>query len=117
MFGISHQKAGLNWAGRYKDWSRERALVNAWRFWLQHKRGQGAGCRVQGIGSGNVEHAKWRRITGITGAVEGVLTPKERKAGLKRLVERIKELTTEGTFGAAGLQPVATTKMKKHRAP
>ena len=37
MFGISHQKAGLNWPGRYKEWSRERALAEAWRFWLQHK--------------------------------------------------------------------------------
>ncbi|MCY3020699.1 MAG: hypothetical protein NTW87_16905 [Planctomycetota bacterium] len=96
-FGISHQKAGLNWAGRYKEWSRERALAKAWRFWLQHKRGQGSGFRVQGSGNGNGEHAKWRRITGITSAVEGVLTAKERKAGLKRLVDRIKELATEDT--------------------
>jgi len=36
-FGISHQKAGLNWPGRYKAWSRERALADAWEFWLQHK--------------------------------------------------------------------------------
>ncbi|MCY3018784.1 MAG: hypothetical protein NTW87_07120 [Planctomycetota bacterium] len=96
MFGISHQKAGLNWAGRYKAWSRERALAEAWRFWLQHKRGRGSGFGV-GCACGtpkNAEasfgathgHAKWRRITGITSAVEGVLTAKERKAGLKRLV-------------------------------
>ncbi|MCY3019002.1 MAG: hypothetical protein NTW87_08240 [Planctomycetota bacterium] len=61
---------------------------------MQRKR-TGFGCRVPG--SGNGEHAKWRRITGITRAVEGVLTRKERKAGLKRLVERIKELATEAT--------------------
>ena len=36
-FRISHQKAGLNWPGRYKEWSRERALADAWEFWLQHK--------------------------------------------------------------------------------
>ena len=90
-FGISHQKAGLNWPGRYKAWSRERAVVDAWRAWVQRKRGQGSGYRVQGIGNGNGEHAKWRRITGITGAVEGVLTAKERRRGLKRLVAWIEE--------------------------
>ncbi|MCY3018856.1 MAG: hypothetical protein NTW87_07495 [Planctomycetota bacterium] len=96
MFGISHQKAGLNWAGRYKDWSRERALAKAWRAWTQRKR-KGSGFRVQGSGNGNGEHAKWRRITGITEAVEHTLTRKQRRAGLKRLVERIKEFTTENT--------------------
>ncbi|MCY3022162.1 MAG: hypothetical protein NTW87_24385 [Planctomycetota bacterium] len=96
MFGISHQKAGLNWAGRYKGWSRERALANAWRAWTQRKR-KGSGFRVQGSGNGNGEHAKWRRITGITEAVEHTLTRKQRRAGLKRLVERIKEFTTENT--------------------
>jgi len=93
-FGISQQKAGLNWPGRYREWCRERAVVDAWRAWVQRKR-TGFGSRVSGVGNG--QHAKWRRITGITAAVEGVLTAKERRAGLKRLVERIKALATEHT--------------------
>jgi hypothetical protein len=36
MYGVSHQKAGLNWAGKYRRWSRERALADlVARF--QHK--------------------------------------------------------------------------------
>jgi len=94
MYGISYQKAGLNWPGRYKAWSRERALANAWRAWMQRKR-TGVGCRVSGVGNGT--HEKWRRITGITGAVEQRMTAKERRKGLKRLVERIKAFATEDT--------------------
>jgi len=96
-FGISHQKAGLNRPGKYNECSRERRLADAWK---KGTRGRGEGARGR-HGDAETrrhgEHAKWRRITGITGAVEGVLTAKERRAGLKRLVERIKALATEHT--------------------
>jgi len=97
MFGISHQKAGLNWPGRYKAWSRERALADAWRAWVQRKGRTGVGCGVSGVGNNGAEHAKWRRITGITGAVEQRMTAKERRKGLKRLVDRIRAFATEDT--------------------
>ena len=94
-FGNSHQKTGLNWPGRYKQRT-------------------GLGCRVSGVGADAVcEHAKWRRITGITNAVEGVLTAKERKAGLKRLVERIKAFTTENTETTEGNSKSETRNSKQ----
>ena len=108
MFGISYQKAGLNWPGRYKAWSRERGLAEAWRAWLQRnsspqRRRDTENRKCSGNGElplypplgkrGNTEreHAKWRRITGITGAVEETLTAKKRREGLGRLVRWIEE--------------------------
>ena len=81
-FGISHQKAGLNWAGRYKETSRERRLLDAWNCEPQ---------RHRDTENGKGEHARWRRMTGITCAVEGELDAKERKKGLKRMVRWIEE--------------------------
>jgi hypothetical protein len=66
---------------------------------------------VSGVGNG--QHAKWRRITGITAAVEGVLTAKERRRGLKRLVERIKAFATEGTENTEGNSKSETRNSKE----
>ena len=57
-FRLAHQKVGLNWPGRYR---------------------MTTGYRVSGFGyreTPKSDHAKWRRITGITGAVEGEVTAK-----------------------------------------
>ena len=90
MYGVSHQKAGLNWAGRFRRWSRERALADAWRLYCAPQRHRGTE-NGKGLGNGNGGHEKWRRITGITVAVEGTLTAKERRKGLKRLVDWMRD--------------------------
>ena len=89
MFGISHQKAGLNWEGKFKEGSRERRLADAMKKKTgRHGEGE-TGRHGDAETRRNGEHAKWRRITGITSAVEGALTGKERKEGLGRLVKWI----------------------------
>ena len=93
MYGISHQKAGLNRPGRYKEGSRERRLLDA----LRNSKLEIRNSKEKEKEQKETLHAKWTRITGITGAVEGKMTAKERRDGLKRLVERIKEFATEGT--------------------
>ena len=103
MYGISHQKAGLNWPGRYKAWSRERALADALRNSKLEIRNSKE--KENGKAQNGSEHAKWRRITGMTVAVERTLTEKKRREGLKRLVERIKEFTTEHLARPGGPQP------------
>jgi methylphosphotriester-DNA--protein-cysteine methyltransferase len=45
-------------------------------------------------GKHHCEHAKWRRITGITEAVEGQLSRKERRKGLGRLVKWLEKSET-----------------------
>jgi hypothetical protein len=69
MYGVSHQKAGLNWAGRFRKWSRERALADlvarvrrVEQTGAVHCGFQIADCGLNGKGG----HEKWRRITGIT---------------------------------------------------
>ena len=88
MYGVSHQKAGLNWAGRFRRWSRERALADLVAR-VRDRRGEGETRRHGETADGS--HAKWRRITGITVAVEGTLGAKERRKGLKRLVDWMRD--------------------------
>jgi len=106
-FGISHQKAGLNRPGKYKEWCREKAIAEAWRAWVQRKGRTGVGCGVSGVGNNAAEHAKWRRITGITAAHEACMTAKERRRGLKRLVAWIENRIQNGTDVSGQLSVVS----------
>jgi hypothetical protein len=68
--------------------SPEWALADAWERVKSPQRHRDIEAHREGKG---VEHAKWRRITGVTEAVEGKLSRKERRKGLGRLVKWLDE--------------------------
>jgi hypothetical protein len=100
-YGISHQKAGLNWAGKYKQVPRETRIQNA-KFRMQNEPHPSPGAPggappSPSRGEGN-PHPKWWRITGITPAVEKTLAAKKRREGLKRLVRWIENEMQNAEF-------------------
>ena len=62
--GVARQKVGLNRVGRY----------------MEAVRGGGGAATTRG-GTAALRNEPWRRITGITVAVEERLSPAERRAG------------------------------------